>query len=178
MRYQAASSAMPRAEKDGTMQFAHVNIVARDWRGLAQFYRNVFGCIPVLPERNLAGTWLDNLTGLKGASLQGVHLALPGFARGGPTLEIFTYANEPPDAGKAVNRPGLAHTAFRTRNVARLRNAVIRHGGGSVGEIVTTTIEGAGRLTVAYVTDPEGNVIELQTWTATRAANRKANAAR
>jgi hypothetical protein len=33
-----------------------------------------------------------------------------------------------------------------------------------VGELVTVDIPEAGRITFAYVTDPEGNVIELQKW--------------
>jgi hypothetical protein len=33
-----------------------------------------------------------------------------------------------------------------------------------VGEIVTREIPGAGRITFAYVRDPEGNIVELQRW--------------
>jgi catechol-2,3-dioxygenase len=29
---------------------------------------------------------------------------------------------------------------------------------------VTIDIKGAGRLTLIYMTDPEGNIIELQKW--------------
>ena len=42
--------------------------------------------------------------------------------------------------------------------------AVLAAGGGVVGEEVTTDIPEAGRITFAYVSDPEGNVIELQRW--------------
>jgi hypothetical protein len=41
---------------------------------------------------------------------------------------------------------------------------VLAAGGRAVGELVTVTIPGVGPITFAYVTDPEGNVIELQRW--------------
>jgi hypothetical protein len=75
-------------------RFGHVNLVARDWRALARFYTEVFGCVPVPPERDYSGPDLAAGTALPGARLRGVHLRLPGFeAMGdaGPTLEIYTY---------------------------------------------------------------------------------------
>jgi predicted enzyme related to lactoylglutathione lyase len=37
-------------------------------------------------------------------------------------------------------------------------------GGRALGEVATTQVPGAGRLTFTYARDPEGNVIELQCW--------------
>ena len=34
---------------------AHTDLVARDWRSLVRFYRDVFGCVPVPPERDFSG---------------------------------------------------------------------------------------------------------------------------
>jgi hypothetical protein len=45
---------------------------------------------------------------------------------------------------------------------ARLR--VLAAGGRAVGEVVTLTATMGRRVTWCYVTDPEGNVIELQSW--------------
>ena len=42
------------------------------------FYQDVFGCVPVPPERNLSGAALDAATGVSPAHLQGMHLRLPG----------------------------------------------------------------------------------------------------
>jgi hypothetical protein len=36
------------------------------------------------------------LTGLKGSSIVGVHLRLPGFGEHGPTLEVFEYGENAP----------------------------------------------------------------------------------
>jgi glyoxylase I family protein len=42
--------------------------------------------------------------------------------------------------------------------------AVLAAGGGTVGQVVSLRIPDAGTVTFAYVTDPEGNIIELQSW--------------
>ena len=44
------------------------------------------------------------------------------------------------------------------------RAEVLARGGRDVGKIVTIDIPGAGRLTLNYMTDPEGNIVELQRW--------------
>jgi predicted enzyme related to lactoylglutathione lyase len=145
-------------------RFAHTNLIACDWRGLAAFYEAVFGCSPVPPERHFAGETLEAGTGVAGASLDGVHLRLPGHGPDGPTLEIFTYSRLADGPLPCVNRPGFAHIAFQVGSVAEARDEVLAHGGGSVGEIVTLTTADGRQVTWCYVTDPEGNVIELQTW--------------
>jgi predicted enzyme related to lactoylglutathione lyase len=145
-------------------RYAHTNLTARDWRVLVRFYRDVFGCTPRPPERDLAGPWLDELTALPGAHLKGTHLGLPGFGDGGPTLEIFSYDKMTARALPVVNEPGFGHIAFQVDDVAAAADAVKAAGGGMVGRVVTTEVEGVGRLTVAYARDPEGNIVELQNW--------------
>jgi catechol 2,3-dioxygenase-like lactoylglutathione lyase family enzyme len=145
-------------------RYTHTNLIARDWRRLAEFYEQVLGCTPVPPERHLAGSWLEEATHLPGAKLQGQHLRLPGFGASGPTLEIFEYAQMLERPATAVNRPGLAHLAFAVDDVPAACAAVLAAGGSAVGQVVTADIAGASRITFAYVADPEGNVIELQQW--------------
>jgi catechol 2,3-dioxygenase-like lactoylglutathione lyase family enzyme len=145
-------------------KYVHTNIVARDWKELARFYEEVLGCTPVGPERDLSGEWLQMVTGLEDAAIRGAHLRLPGCGDEGPTLEIFQYAREADPGHKAVNRPGLAHLAFSVEDVEEARDAVLRAGGGTVGEVVTLAIPGAGTVSLAYVADPEGNILELQKW--------------
>lgn len=146
-------------------RYVHTNLVARDWKRLARFYESVLGCVPVPPERDHSGRWLEQVTGVAGARIRGLHLRLPGCGDGGPTLEIFQYDPAEERAPTAVNRPGLAHLAFSVNDVEAARDAVLAAGGGSVGELVERHIPGVGTITVVYVTDPEGNVIELQRWT-------------
>ena len=145
-------------------KFVHTNLIAHDWKRLAAFYEAVFGCTRVLPERDLSGDWLDATTGLTNARIRGVHLRLPGYESEGPTLEIFQYDREEARPRTAVNRLGFGHIAFAVDNVEAARDAVLAAGGRSVGDLVSARIPGAGTINVVYMTDPEGNVIELQHW--------------
>lgn len=145
-------------------RFGHVNLIARDWRRLADFYERVFGCTPVPPERDLRGPELANATGVLGATIRGIHLRLPGGPADGPTLEIFQYEPSLEHPGTAANRPGFGHLAFQVPDVAAARTAVLQQGGGQVGAIITTHTGDGRSVTWAYVTDPEGNLLELQRW--------------
>lgn len=149
-------------------RFAHANIVARDWRKLARFYGEVFGCTPVPPERDLSGVWLEKATGISNAHLRGIHMRLPGHGPEGPTLEIFQYDQEESRPRTAVNRGGFAHIAFVVDDVEAGLDAVKKAGGGAVGDIVSLVVAGAGTVTLVYATDPEGNIIELQSWSKER----------
>ncbi|MCI0519580.1 MAG: VOC family protein [Chloroflexi bacterium] len=145
-------------------RYVHTNLIARDWRRLADFYRQAFGCLPAPPERDYRGEKLEAGTGVPGAHLTGVHLRLPGWGEDGPTLEIYSYnilaAGEKP----AVNRPGYGHIAFAVDDVAAAQRAILDLGGQAVGEVVTLQTVTGARVTWCYVTDPEGNIIELQAW--------------
>lgn len=145
-------------------KFVHTNLIAQDWGKLVWFYEQVFGCRPVPPERHLSGQWLEDGTGVLGAEIEGVHLRLPGYGEQGPTLEIFQYNQQQEPQETAVNRPGFGHIAFAVDDVAAARDAVLAAGGGTVGELVSVDVPGAGTVTFVYATDPEGNVIELQHW--------------
>jgi len=145
-------------------RYAHTNLIAADWRCLADFYIQVFGCQPVPPERDLQGPALEAGTGLPAAHLTGMHLRLPGFDETGPTLEIFHYADLAGRPETAVNRPGFGHIAFQVSDVPAARTAVLAAGGRPVGEVVSVQIASGARVTWCYVTDPEGNIIELQAW--------------
>jgi predicted enzyme related to lactoylglutathione lyase len=146
------------------VRYGHTNLIARDWRALAAFYGQVFGCTPVPPERDYAGAALEAGTGVPGTTLKGVHLRLPGHGPEGPTLEIYTYSVAVEGPVPRVNRPGFGHIAFVVTSVADARSEVLASGGGAVGEVVTLTTASGGRVTWCYVTDPEGNIVELQSW--------------
>jgi len=152
-------------------RYVHTNLVARDWRTLAAFYERVFGCTPVPPERDLAGPWLDQATGLSGARIRGIHLRLPGYGDAGPTLELFQYGAQEAAAAQrnaphsdAPNQPGFGHVAFAVDDVRAACEQIVAAGGGMLGQVVTVDIAGAGTIEFAYATDPEGNLVEVQQW--------------
>lgn len=145
-------------------RFGHVNLIARDWRLLADFYGRVLGCLFVPPERDLRGPDLAAATAVPGAALHGAHLRLPGGGPDGPTLEIFQYDPSLDPLPTAANRPGFGHIAFVVPDVDGARATVLAEGGGQVGTILTSRTADGRRVTWTYVTDPEGNIIELQSW--------------
>ena len=146
------------------VRFGHVNVIAEDWRSLADFYTRLFGCELVPPERNYEGADLSRGTAVEEAALSGVHLRLPGHGENGPTIEVYQYRQSEPRLPSVANRVGFAHICFQVDDVTAAREAVLEAGGQSVGEIVTLTTATGGRVTWCYVTDPESNMIELQAW--------------
>ncbi|MHC1781323.1 MAG: VOC family protein [Anaerolineaceae bacterium] len=145
-------------------KYVHTNLIAQDWRSLSAFYQEVFGCTPAPPERDYQGEKLEAGTGIPGAHLTGEHLVLPGWGEMGPTIEIFNYNILAEEGRKAVNRPGFGHLAFAVEDVAAAREAVLAAGGSAVGEVVSMQNARGATITWCYVTDPEGNILELQAW--------------
>ena len=145
-------------------RFAHVNLVARDWRRLTRFYTDAFDCFPSGAKRDLSGDWLDEAVAVPGARIRGTHLGLPGFGSDGPTLEIFEYVPRVTADPPPANRPGFGHIAFFVDDVDEVRERVLAAGGSELGRTVRKYIPGAGPITFAYLRDPEGNVIEIQRW--------------
>lgn len=145
-------------------KYVHTNIVAENWRKLANFYIDVFGCAIVPPERNYSGQDLEAGVNIPGAKLKGVHLRLPGYDENGPTLEIYSYSPQKDRSLSVVNKPGFTHIAFAVDDVQKAREMVIANGGGEIGKTVTLSTSDGRKVTWCYLTDPEGNIIELQKW--------------
>ena len=146
------------------IKFAHTNIITDDWKRLADFYIKVFDCKPVLPERDLKGVWLDKATNVDNAHLTGIHLALPGYDKEHPTLEIFQYNKTLERSVPRTNRKGFGHIAFRVDDLEEVLNTLLENGGTQLGAVVTTQIADAGKITFVYAKDIDGNIIEIQSW--------------
>lgn len=145
-------------------RYGHTNLIAQDWRRLVAFYVELFGCEPVPPERDLRGPVVEAGTGVPGGALAGMHLRLPGHGPDGPTLEIYSFAAMPPKPETAIDRPGYGHLAFQVTDVVDARAQVLAAGGRPLGEVVRTRVSPDASVTWCYVTDPEGNPVELQSW--------------
>lgn len=145
-------------------RYAHTNIIARDANKLIDFYKTVLHCKSIDETRDLRGAWLDELTGLNRAHITGEHLLLPGYGEDHPTLEIFSYDALKEAMPPEINRPGIAHIAFEVDDVETTLAEVIGAGGSSVGELVTASYPNGVEAVFVYARDPEGNIIELQSW--------------
>ncbi len=146
------------------VKYVHTNVISEDWEKLARFYEEVFGCIRILPERDMSGTWIEDGTGVPGAHVRGAHLRLPGYDDSGPTLEIFQYNLGIHGKDRKINEIGFTHIAFLVEDVGRALDQVLSHGGSQLGKMVTKEIENVGFLTFVYARDPDGNIVELQSW--------------
>ncbi len=145
-------------------RYVHTSIVARNADKLIKFYKTVLGCKSINETRDLSGVWLERLTGVKGAHITGEHLLLPGYGNTHPTLEIFSYDTPKETVPPEINRPGIAHIAFEVSDVSTTLSEIVKAGGGSLGELVTVKYADNLEAVFVYARDPEGNIIELQSW--------------
>jgi len=147
------------------VRYVHTNIVTQNWQRLAEFYQKALDCEQLEPSLDIGGKWLADGTGVPNARLTGIHLRLPGYGSTGPTLELFEYTQQParPEP-PAANRPGYGHLAFEVSDVEAVRRRIVEHGGHDLGVPVSHPLPGHGSITFTYMTDPEGNILELQSW--------------
>jgi catechol 2,3-dioxygenase-like lactoylglutathione lyase family enzyme len=145
-------------------RFGHVNVTGADWQRLAAFYVDVFGLELVPPQRDYRGPDLEAGTAVANAHLEGAHFRLPGTGESAPTLEIYQYDFVEDGARPRVDRAGWGHIAFQVPDVPAAVEAWVEAGGGRVGEVVTLTAADGRHVTWCYVTDPDGNIVELQAW--------------
>ena len=146
------------------MKYVHTNLIAADWKKVANFYIEVFNCTLKTSERNLKGETLSKAVGVDKAIITGVHLTLPGYGVNGPTLEIFQYSqNKKNTIPNSSNLEGFRHIAFEVDDIYELIKKAISFGGELVGEVAELQIN-EKKLIYVYLKDPEGNIIELQKW--------------
>jgi catechol 2,3-dioxygenase-like lactoylglutathione lyase family enzyme len=145
-------------------RYAHTNIIARDSAKLIHFYKTVLHCKSIGQTRDLRGDWVDKLTGLNNTHISGEHLLLPGCRENHPTLEIFSYDTMKEAMGSEINRPGFAHIAFEVDDVEATSAEILNAGGSCLGDVVTAAYPNGMEAVIVYARDPEGNIVELQSW--------------
>lgn len=146
------------------IRYSHTNLIVKDVAAMVSFYQDVLGCRRIGQTRDLSGGWVDRLTGMENAHIVGEHLALPGYETDGPTLEIFSYDSVLPRTAGAVNASGFTHIAFAVDDVEDALRSVLSRGGGRIGETVRADYADGRHGVFVYATDPEGNILELQSW--------------
>lgn len=145
-------------------RYVHTNLIAKDSQSLIFFYKNVLGCTSIGETRDIRGEWLDQMTGVKNAHIVGEHLRMPGYETDHPTLEIFSYDEMVEGEARRIDRCGFAHLAFEVDDVKETLSAVLAGGGGQIGELVRAEYGDGRKAVFVYASDPEGNIIELQSW--------------
>ena len=120
--------------------------------------------MPIPPERDMQGDWIDRMTGIRGAQIRGEHLRLPGYEDKLPTLEIFSYNDWVEGGLPQINRIGFGHIAFEVDDVTAVLKKLRVAGGGQIREQIVTDYPNNVVATIVYATDPEGNIVELQNW--------------
>ena len=144
------------------MKYIHTNLTVKNIESMLIFYQSVFDCVPVRSIEDISGQWVEDITNVKDAATRYVHLTLPGFGKNGPELELIQYKTPMEVPNKISDCTGYGHLAFSVESVQETLDKVIMAGGGIIGKMVTAEVPNRGKLTEAYATDPEGNIIELQ----------------
>lgn len=145
-------------------RYVHTNLIARDAARLIEFYKVALRCESINQVRDISAPWLERMTGLAGAHIRGEHLLLPGYGQTHPTLEIFSYDDLAQALPPEVNRPGLAHLAFEVDDVESTLGDILRLGGSLLADVVTAVYADGREAVLVYARDPEGNIVELQSW--------------
>ena len=132
---------------------------------VSRFLHQSFWLYPgFLQKENYQAAWLDSATGLENAKLEGVHLRLPGHGETGPTLEIFSYQEMEAHPPIMANYEGFTHIAFEVSDVEQTLQQALNEGAQKLGSISKKMVESVGELHFVYFRDPEGNIIEIQSW--------------
>jgi predicted enzyme related to lactoylglutathione lyase len=63
-----------------------------------------------------------------------------------------------------ANCVGITHIAFEVHDVDQTLDEAIKNGGQMLGQVTEKTVDGVGELKFVYFRDPEGNIVEIQSW--------------
>ncbi len=145
----------------------HVNLVVEDLARMTAFYRQALG-LRVVKEITIRGDWIEAITGLEGAVADVVYLEADEAAG----IELISYRTprqaRPAGQGRP-NTPGIRHIAFRVARIDAVAASLKARGVellSEVKEVPTEQVDFAGaRKRIVYCRDPEGNLLELCSYT-------------
>jgi catechol 2,3-dioxygenase-like lactoylglutathione lyase family enzyme len=63
-----------------------------------------------------------------------------------------------------ANHKGFTHIAFEVDDVEITFAKALKNDGEKLGEIIEKEIKNVGVIKFTYLRDPEGNIIEIQSW--------------
>ncbi|EEA93207.1 VOC family protein [Pseudovibrio sp. JE062] len=141
------------------MKLTHINLVAHDAKALAAFYETVFQCKQMRPAKVLSGEKVSRGNGLPNSEILSIWLTFPDCDT--PFLELHQHAATEDRGVAPVNATGFGHLAFQTPDLHALITKVLSAGGSKQGEVTNFGTSDRPHL-IAYMRDPEGNILELE----------------
>jgi glyoxylase I family protein len=137
------------------LRLTHVGICVSDMERSLRFYRDLLG-FEYEHDLEVAGEPTDTLLRLRGVELKAVYLA-----RDGVRIELLRFASPPapPPRERALHERGLTHLSFRVADLSATL-AALRAAGERVLE-ETVVLFPEFQAGAAFVTDPDGQLIEL-----------------
>lgn len=134
----------------------HIAIVCKeDLEILKKFYVKLFKPFKI-KIANEEGSELENITGIKNIKIITCKLFCDGI-----NLEIIKYINPTPNKFVKTNSAfsGLNHIALNVESFSSSLYLVQKYGGHLINK--NFVYEKNKEINVAYVSDPEGNILEL-----------------
>jgi len=122
------------------LRFIHVNIITEDWRDLCDNYNTMFGAEDTGKIKDHSGDFKEAVIGVKGVHVIGKHILLPGFYQSYPTVEIFTYSIKGKDKPAELDELGLSAIGFKSDDLNKDKDIIIKNGGAIVKEYSDTSI--------------------------------------
>jgi hypothetical protein len=105
-------------------KYGHTNLIAQDWRALARFYQEQFGCTPVPPERDFKGKDLERGTGIPGVELRRAP-AIAGARRAGANARDLRVGAHRAATTKRVSDPRVGEIGSADPLTMLLRAAML-----------------------------------------------------
>jgi catechol 2,3-dioxygenase-like lactoylglutathione lyase family enzyme len=136
-------------------RLTHIGLCVRDMDRSLRFYQDALG-FDWEHELRMDGKATDTLLRLRDAKLHAVYLT-----RDGVRIELLHFAGPPVDdrPSRVMNEPGLTHLSLRVADIDAVVAAVCAQGGRVLDDTMLRFPD-AGTF-VCFVTDPDGQLIEL-----------------
>ena len=155
---------------------AHADIVVRDMKAMMSFYTNLLEC-SVVEDTVVHGEHAEMISGNTAHSMRLVCLRLPKAKPGQGTLELleaqsggamiellefhFKDGNGLAERADARLRPSILNLTIAVEGIDELLARAPALGGTVVSESKTIDLPNLGCSQVAFLRDPEGNLVEL-----------------
>jgi len=141
----------------------HVNLVVDGIQAMIAFYRDVLG-LELTKQATIRGDWIEAVTGLVDVEADVAFLE----AGPGAGVELIHYRRPEgtrPEALAAPNTKGIRHLALRVRDLHAYAERIEAAGAKLLSPVQLVPADqvdfAEARKRIAYLLDPEGNLVEL-----------------